>query len=336
MFEGGEMGWLKRPEDASKNNEEYQPPLSKRLGEKYAGLHEGLPENVKNRLESFQSNDPEPSPVFEKGVEVLWKDLTTESARHLTLRRVNLSHSLFDGMTLSHVQLNAPEWHEQDSRLMLWAEAKAREKEKWQTLSRGTLRDIEDQYTQLKNNLERQGNYLHAGDFHYGEQEVRREILIREPPWWRPITNLPISFLSILYKWSSGYGERPERAVLMTLLLAVGLTIYNGRLPGFMGVENTGLFPNPQIAWEFLQSPPENPGITVLKEFFIRFFSEGKTFFKVLLHSLSPFSFKVVLEKGFITSTNWFHYTVFFFWQIILLGIQLPLLVMAVRRRFKR
>jgi len=34
--------------------------------------------------------------------------------------------------------------------------------------------DVENQYTQLKNNLEKQGDYHHAGDFHYGEQEMRR------------------------------------------------------------------------------------------------------------------------------------------------------------------
>ncbi|MCH8314194.1 MAG: hypothetical protein IID17_14560 [Nitrospinae bacterium] len=205
-FEGGKISWLEDQPDRT-----LTAVLKNRLKEKF----DDLPQEAKDRIESLVMAIPEFSNVFDDGVEVLWKDLTTESAKNLTFRLTNLSGSKFDGMTLTHIQLNAPTWAVKDRRNVLYEDLQS----KGEKRTADQLRNIEDQYTQLKNNLERQGNYLHAGDFHYGEQEVRRERLIKEKGFYTDIPNIFKYLLATFYKAVSGYGERPERAVLATLVM---------------------------------------------------------------------------------------------------------------------
>ncbi len=286
-FEGGTIQWLN---DKNKTAKEI---LEERIGEdKFNELHEKvLAHLVKNKT----------TPVFEKGVAIFWTDLTTESAKNLTLRRVNLSHSIFDGMTLSHVQLNAPEWLEKDGRRILY-------ESEFTQPNLNNLRNIEDQYTQLKNNFERQGNYLHAGYFHYEEQETRKKILELKG----------FSFdllLSRCYKWLSGYGEKPWRAINsalgMILLFSIVLAVMNSEFRGL------GELSSLQFA---------EKGLSKL--------------FGAIIEIVTPFSWKS--SKSLLETFTDLHgvklwrIVLLVLFQIILLGIQLPLLVMAVRRRFKR
>lgn len=269
-FEGGEISWLK---EKDKTPEQI---LRERMGKKYDDLSPKTKKELNTRT----------TPVFEEGTRVLWKDLTTESAKNLTLRRVNLSHSIFDGMTLSHIQLNAPQWFEKDGRRMLFEEKNIKRDIR-------NLENIEDQYTQLKNNLEKQGNYLNAGYFHYGEQEIRREILWKK----RSLFNW---FLSWCYKWLSGYGEKPWWALVTTLFSI--------------------------LLFSFILILLDGTSLTFLPE--------------VLVEVITPFSWKGSESlKATLTNTHGIDllriYLLIVF-QILFLGIQLPLLVLAVRRRFKR
>lgn len=326
MFEGGEIEWLR--------SDKRTDPAFEALRDRLETILASLPDDLKGRIEAFSLQPQQPTPVFDPETRVLWKDLTTESAKHLTLRRVNLSHSIFDGMTLSHIQLNAPGWLEKEGRRMLMVEAENRsvrkrpwvnhllkkilgnslikkrlhkkQKEvnrfkKWfkrivfyWTLgktSHETLRDIEDQYTQLKNNLERQGNYLHAGDFHYGEQEVRREIIWHKWKTERRLSSLWDGGLGLLYKFLSGYGERSLQAIgIMLAVLAM-------------------------FSW-------------------ILYLAGDYGYWESMVRLITPFSWRADLAPGKSLSLTDHFFLIPF--QIILLAIQVPLLVMAVRRRFKR
>ncbi len=291
-FEGGPIGWLK---DKKPDEREPQAILKERLGEKYATL----PQAVRDRIEGLPKI-PKFSLVFDENTEVWWKDLTTESAKNLTFSNTAFHKSLFNGVTLSHIQLNASHWRENDGRSILNGEKKLFAEGR--TPSVVELKDIEDQYTQLKNNLEQQKAYQQAGYFHQGEQEIKQKIRLCE----RTSANQLDWVLGGWYKWSSGYGEKPLQTLIATLILVSSLTLFNCATNRFMGAE--------------LSQP----------------FLSGPVFFKTLIQSISPFSWKVIAEEGYITELNWWQYAEFFAGQVLLLGIQLPLLVMTVRRRFKR
>ena len=339
-FEGGPISWLK---DKEGDDRKPQAILKERLGQQY----ENVPQEVRQRIEGLPEI-PEFSLVFSDDTKVLWKDLTTESAKNLTFRNTNFSKSLFDGMTLSHIQLNAPHWRERWGRKILFEEEKlllegktsfiawllndwqlrtdkngpflsrlqgewnkrradqksliALLRHEWKLFRKGKkptvveLRNIENQYTQLKNNLELKGAYQQAGHFHQSEQEVRQKILLREPG----ISNIFVWFFGFLYKWSSGYGEKPVRTLIVTLSLAFGLTWFNSVTKGSADVEASSVF------------------------------------FEAMVQTFSPFSWKAILEEAVITADNVWRYYVYFTGQVLLLGIMVPLLVMTVRRYFKR
>jgi hypothetical protein len=75
----------------------------------------------------------------------------------------------------------------------------------------GDYRLVEKLYRQLRKNYEGKGAYAEAGDFHYGEMEMRR---LAQPAALRHIS------LAALYKYLSGYGEQHGLA-LFWLLFAV-------------------------------------------------------------------------------------------------------------------
>jgi hypothetical protein len=361
-FEGGLISWLE-----NKNSRERKPQaiLNERLRKKY----EMVPYKVQKRIEGLQEEIPEFSPVFEKDTKVLWKNLTTESAKNLTFSNTSFSSSLFDGMTLSHIQLNASIWRDKKGRKILYREKELQEESKkhdseqkedtnksliiWLKDKKDSfetwrlkeiskleeaepnldqvenekkhdphyldkLRDIGDQYTQLKNNLEKQGAYQESGYFHNSEQEIRQKILLDKLQFKNIslknlfsflktfLSNLVIFIFGGWYKLSSGYGEKPSQAILSVLGLALVLTLFNYNNLEFMSLEKR----------------PTGINIRLL--------------FETFMHTISPFSWKIIADKNYITDSNWCQYAMFFGGQLILLVIQVPMLVMAVRRQFKR
>ncbi len=285
-FEGGRISWLKDQKERS-----LIAILKGTLKEKF----DDLPQEAKDRIDKLNMKIPIISRVFKQDLEVRWKDLTAESAKNLTFRLTNLSGSIFDGMTPTHIQLNAPKWAVVQGRKGLYEEKQWREK--GEVISLDQLINIGDQYTQLKNNLERQGNYLHAGEFHFAEQEIRKEILKRELKSEKDLLKkATISYsiyLSWCYKWFSGFGERPARAVGVFLglfaLLWVGVSLFDGIEGGF------------------------RPFVDVS----------------------TPFSWAKPLVKGDPLVWKWY-FLGLIPGQLLLFGIQLPLMILAVRRRFKR
>jgi hypothetical protein len=267
-------------------------------------------------LEIIDANDgPIFKNVFDKKVKILWNSLTTESAKNLTFRLTNFSGSKFDGMTLSHIELNAPNWDESLGRQALAEEITLKERNKI-SANIQELRDLEDQYTQLKNNLEQKGNYQNAGDFHYGEQEIRRKIVWLKI-WekssfenfgleiWAKFKLLGFWALTTFYKISSGYGESTFRAIFIFFIMLFSL------------------------AW-FLDSFIVGFDLIKWKNFFT---TDRPNYFKTVVKLITPFSW-----RNDLLPNNDFSWDKVFlvFSQFGLLGVQLPLMVMAIRRRFKR
>ncbi len=82
--------------------------------------------------------------------------------------------------------------------------------------SRPWLR-IEQFYRGLKQNYEDRHDYERAGDFHYGEKEMRRQ---------NPQTRCSLRCLLMLYWQVSGYGERMLRPLLWALGLFAACTFF--------------------------------------------------------------------------------------------------------------
>ena len=123
---------------------------------------------------------------------------------------------LADSVVRSFQRTFAPDWAKHDGRTALYEEKKLRDE--GGKLSMEDLRNIGDQYTQLKNNLERQGNYLHAGEFHFAEQEIRRKILKGELKNEKDLlkkTSISYSiYLSWCYKWRK---NTPVKSIFLVL-----------------------------------------------------------------------------------------------------------------------
>ena len=290
IFEGGPISWLSGETDKERKP---QAILKDRLQKNY----ETLPEKVSQRIEAIEAPIPQFPKVFDDNTLVLWQDLTSESAKNLTFLNTAFNKSLFNGMTLSHIQLNASHWQKVGERRILHDEKILKE-----DASETELRDIQDQYTQLKNNLESKGGDQQAGYFHHGEQEIRQKIrLLNKSP-----SDLGLWCLGVIYKRTSGYGEEPVRAIEVTISFILILMFFNCGTTGFITF-------------------PEN----TLVEF-------GPWLFKTFVQTISPFSWKSILAENAITSANVWRYSVFFIGQLLLLAIQIPLTVMTVRRHFKR
>jgi uncharacterized protein YjbI with pentapeptide repeats len=79
---------------------------------------------------------------------------------------------------------------------------------------------LEKSYRNVKNALLEKGDYTAAGTFYYREMEARRSQAKRMSRVWMT-----------LYKWLSGYGERPQRIILISLAiiaLSALVFLFNG------------------------------------------------------------------------------------------------------------
>ena len=81
--------------------------------------------------------------------------------------------------------------------------------------------DEERIYRDLKNNYQNDKDWERAGDFHYGEKEMRRK---------NPNTDLIHRFFLTLYWILSGYGERYLRPLFWTIFILLVSTFGYGRI----------------------------------------------------------------------------------------------------------
>jgi hypothetical protein len=160
-------------------------------------------------------------------------------------------------------------------------------------------------------------------DFHFAEQEIRYEKLLQEIGQGKIKGNLSTIYWSRWYRLLSGYGERPGKAFIVTLMMILFFPLvlsaikidYVSQLPFvYQAIAGSTYLTLPLKLWEMVKiNSPE--------------------YFNMMVHLITPFSWR----KQFAASEGlMFYQYLLIFFQLFLLGIQLPLMVLAVRRRFKR
>lgn len=158
--------------------------------------------------------------VFEG--EVDFRRVTLDDPDKVRFQHVDLSKVRFLETRLDRVRLIDVKWAEREERKAIYDEEFA-EEEGYELVAQ--------LYRQLKKNYEEERDYPGAGDFHYGEMEM---MLKQQHQEWEKETkksqkckNWFTWFLTSSYKFLSGYGEKAERAIVITLaILLAGVPFY--------------------------------------------------------------------------------------------------------------
>ena len=141
-----------------------------------------------------------------------------EKPERVTFYKTWLGQTLFVNCDVSNLTFSDVEWGRDGERVRLYEETVALKDEAAEALrppersrDERNYRLIAETYHQLKNNYDSRGDPWTAGEFHYGEMEMRR----RSSRW-------PRIGLTALYKYASQYGlsvARPLRWLAGVLLL---------------------------------------------------------------------------------------------------------------------
>jgi len=163
-------------------------------------------------------------PVFGTA-EVDFRAVRIEPPESLAFVEVNLERCRFVDTDLRGVRLTGLRWAQLP--WGLWARVGARDavydEQQPERYAPMPWAKLEDLYRQLKKNYEEQRDFDRAGDFHFGEKEMRRR---------NPATPRGLRRLLTLYRGVSGYGElwlRPL-AFFLALVLAGALGYLVGGL----------------------------------------------------------------------------------------------------------
>jgi len=164
--------------------------------------------------------------VFSREVEADFRGARFHQPEMVVFQHVFLGRARFLGPDVRRVDFTEVEWARRGGHFAVWDELapEANGEEKGYAL-------IGKLYRQLKHNYEEQRDPITAGDFHFGDMEMRR--LSNPPKYWLPrLLKRNLSFLA-LYRWVSGYGENYRRAlwwIASVIALFAGLFAY---LPSF-------------------------------------------------------------------------------------------------------
>lgn len=240
---------------------------------------------------------------FEQPGLVQFLQVNKESPQRLQARFFNCN---IEG--LQFVDVN---WYKEGGRLVLQDELDItqpfppqeqgqKQAEEHKTKPEGPYEVVATVYRQLVNNFEKVRAYDLAEDCSIGAMEMRR--LDPAQPWF-------LRFVVTLYRWASNYGSSYVRAVsvLGILLLGFGLLF---ALP-WAGIEARGTSTG--------ESP--SPALEI-----------AKTLGRGLFHSLEVATFQ---RETLLTTTTWFGRLLAIL-QNVLVPAQLALLLLALRRRFRR
>ena len=173
---------------------------------------------------------------------------------------------------------------------------------------------VRDAYQQLKMNFEESRNFSEAGDFYYGEMECRRKAL----GWKRFLPNL-----TTLYWLSTGYGERPLRAGLILTLVTTAwilLLMFGGLQPGQSGNGYGNIHYLPRL------------DLSQTSAFISDFLDTFSYVREILLREeKSDRIFSPLVQKGYLFDGHSIN-TIGF----VIVYMQILLLALAIRRRFRR
>ena len=141
----------------------------------------------------------------------------------MTLTNVDLSECRLVGNVITQINLTNLQWPQRFGRSVLYDEIAMR---------RGApipFSSLKESYQILKQKYQLMGDHARAGDFHYGEMEMRR----REYGWpWR------ILCPEFLYWALSGYGTGYIRAFFMLVVLTVLFAgLYLWEAPSSFGLD---------------------------------------------------------------------------------------------------
>jgi len=142
--------------------------------------------------------------------------------------KIDLRRALFHNNDVSNLNFSSVEWRRRKGsrRRMVFEEVvdlNARDVSALRLGPDGSDRDyglIAELYQQLKKNYDERKDYWTAGDFHYGEMEMRR-LRAEGTNWLARWIHRNLGFIA-LYKYASEYGEsyrRPLVAILTVLAL---------------------------------------------------------------------------------------------------------------------
>jgi uncharacterized protein YjbI with pentapeptide repeats len=169
------------------------------------------------------------------GAQIDFRWIIVDPLDALTFRDADLQKTWFQGTDLRKAELVGVTWPKKGGRFRVYDEDAP--------LSEGETRDwrhIEHLYRQLKQNYEERKDYERAGDFHYGEKEMRRRN--KDISWG-------LWFWLTMYWLVSGYGERWVRPLLWTAGVLLASTL---SYPwwGILRVKDTGQIVDWSRFWE--------------------------------------------------------------------------------------
>lgn len=260
------------------------------------------------------------------------------SPERVTLFRTNLSRALFCNCDVSKINCSLVEWPTRkgnrkrmvfeeivdinsawplrtNKNVSAWPETKE---------NNSTDRDfglIAELYQQLKRNYDGRGDYWAAGDFHYGEMEMKRLRLQTQNSFARWLhRNLG---LIAWYKYASQYGENYVRPILLLLIVLCVFTL---------------VFP---IAGLDLNSKTAGPSNELSYRYFAQFINSyssgkwagcGEFFGHSFMTTLSVAGFQK--ELRYEPSYPWGRALALL--ELMLTSTLFALFLLAVRRQFKR
>jgi uncharacterized protein YjbI with pentapeptide repeats len=160
----------------------------------------------------FAGQPPSINHIF-AGTVVDFRQVVINPPDVITFLGADLTTCEFLDTDLRKVQLANVEWPKKRGRVLIYDEiAPLRIGDE----DRRPWFEIERLYRELKQNYEDRRDYERAGDFHYGEKQMRRQ---------NPDTARGLRFFLTLYWLFSGYGERYLKPLVWAGLLFVGSTI---------------------------------------------------------------------------------------------------------------
>jgi hypothetical protein len=173
--------------------------------------------------------------MFEN-VEMDFTEVTIDPLNAITFRNADLTKCRFLDTDVRQIEFTGITWPKEDTReAKIWTRWLRKVKRKLRIGSRLMVYDeiaepkyyrqklfwwsswsrVERLYRQLKQNYEERHDYERAGDFHYGEKQVRRK---------SSETGVLLKLFLKVYWLLSGYGERYLRPLIWAAILLVAST----------------------------------------------------------------------------------------------------------------
>jgi uncharacterized protein YjbI with pentapeptide repeats len=168
----------------------------------------------------FKEKKKKTTNIFQ-GIKVDFRNVDVTPPDAIIFRDADLSRCLLQGTRVDKIEFTGVKWNKISgklgySRVGIYDAKVLLESDKGKKNKEMDWEHVERVYRDLKKNHEENRDYERAGDFHYGEKEMRRR---------NPNTPGFHRFILHLYRLISGYGERYIRPLVWALVLLIACTI---------------------------------------------------------------------------------------------------------------